>query len=220
MQRKFHVGSTSNTTEIFLQDSSSTTGGVLSNLVYNSPGLIWRYHREGSAVGVNVTLAAGVIGTYTNSGGAGTGGGFVSLDTIGMSGQYEISIPDAAVASGAKYVTMNLRGATNMPPIAIFIELDKMDYNNDQNGGMYNLQASIGVSGIRQDSFTKVNELTSAPSFPTEAYTMMSWIFTRSLQKTDTTAGLDRVYKANTTTPFASSILTDDNITFTRGAYQ
>ena len=44
-----------------------------------------------------------------------------------MPGFYEIGIPDAALATGASWVVMHLKGATNMIPVNIEIQLVSYD---------------------------------------------------------------------------------------------
>lgn len=117
-------------------------------------------------------------------------GSWVSLATVGMSGYYQFGIPDAALASGADFVAFDFKGAANMPPVPNFIRLNSM-----------------------------VNEINTAPRLPLTWEAAFAWMVEKSLHKNETTANLDRVMKSNGTTPLASSILTDNGSTFTRGAY-
>lgn len=125
MKLSIKKGTTSKRLAIFIQDSSQTDGRGLTGLVWNTSGLAWHYWREdaGDVDGTQVTLCAGTRGTYTNSGGAGTGGGFIAKDGTNMPGFYEISIPDAALAAAAGWVVIVLRGAPNMAPLTLEIEL-------------------------------------------------------------------------------------------------
>ena len=44
-----------------------------------------------------------------------------------MKGDYRIGIPDAALAAGAKFVTIHLQGAANMAPCVTRIKLNTLD---------------------------------------------------------------------------------------------
>ena len=110
-------GTTSKIIQIPIYDSSSTTGGMLTGLTYNASGLTAYYNREGaSGSATAVTLATATKGTWTS-------GGFVAVDGTNMPGWYEFDIPDAALASGANSVSVELKGATNMVPVTILVQL-------------------------------------------------------------------------------------------------
>jgi hypothetical protein len=116
------AGTTSKRLAIFVRDSSQTDGRGLTGLAWNTSGLAWYYWREdaGNAGGTAVTLASATRGTYTS-------GGFVEKDSTNMPGFYELGVPDAALATGAVWVVMLLRGAANMEPVTIEIELVAYD---------------------------------------------------------------------------------------------
>jgi hypothetical protein len=61
-------GSTSQILEIFIQDSSSTTGAGLTGLTNASSGLVCYYHRNTAAAAVAVSLVTMTVGTFTSSG--------------------------------------------------------------------------------------------------------------------------------------------------------
>lgn len=110
-------GVTSKLLTVMIYDSTSAAGSGLTGLLYNSVGLTWYYHRDNAAAATAVTLATMTVGTWAT-------GGFKEISSSNMPGQYQIGIPDAAIAAGAKYVTMTLKGATNMVPVHLFIQLD------------------------------------------------------------------------------------------------
>ena len=126
---KIKAGTTSRSIPIRVQDSTSTTGALLSGLTAGSSGLTCKYRRQGQAVEQTVSLTAtGVtLDTYTP-------GGFIP-DTI-LAGHYELQIPNAALQTGATYVVIALSGAANMVPVAILIELDAVDYQVDAFGAL------------------------------------------------------------------------------------
>lgn len=124
------AGTTSKIIQIPIFDSSSTTGALLTGLVYNSAGLTAFYNREGAAGSATaITLATATKGTWTS-------GGFVAVDGTNSPGWYELHIPDAALASGAKSVSVHLKGATNMVPVPVLIELTATSNQDAVRGGM------------------------------------------------------------------------------------
>jgi hypothetical protein len=125
---KIKRGSTSVRRLIFIADSSSTTGSGLANLVHNSSGLVAYYFAGDLNNEVQITLVTATLGTFTS-------GGFIAVDNTNMPGWYEIGIPDAAL-DGGNEVAIQLRGATNMAPVNIYIELDAVDYQTDAFGAL------------------------------------------------------------------------------------
>lgn len=110
-------GTTSKILRIFVQDSSKTDGSGLTGLVFNSSGLTAYYIREGAAAATAITLVNAVVGTYTSS-------GFKEVDAANLPGVYELHPPNAVIASGADSVVIFMKGATNMAPLPIEIQLD------------------------------------------------------------------------------------------------
>src|SRR5678815_1034372 len=109
-------GTTSLTVYLLIQDSSVTTGAGLTGLVFNSGSLVASYVRPLAARSA-ITLA-----TQTTTG-AYSSGGFVEVDATNMPGIYRFDVPDAAIASGVRSVVIMLKGATNMVPLPIEIDL-------------------------------------------------------------------------------------------------
>jgi hypothetical protein len=122
-------GTTSKLLKIFVQDSSATTGIGLSGLTNASGSLIGYYIREGDSSATAISIVSATVGTFTS-------GGFKEVDASHMKGVYEIGIPDAAIASGAKSVLVMLSGATNMAPVLLEIELTATDNQDSTRGGM------------------------------------------------------------------------------------
>lgn len=119
-QISIKAGATSIDIPAFIQDSSVTTGAGLTGLVFNTGSLTAYYHRQGASAAVAITLATKTVGTWVS-------GGFVARDATNEPGQYEVGLPDAAVAAGARWVTVHLKGAANMAPQVILIELTAWD---------------------------------------------------------------------------------------------
>ena len=125
---KIKRGSTSVRRLIFIADTSKTDGSGLPNLLYDSSGLVAYYYAGDLSNEVQITLATATLGTWTS-------GGFVAVDNTNMPGWYEIGIPDAAL-DGGNEVAIQLRGATNMAPVNIYIELDAVDYQTAAFGAL------------------------------------------------------------------------------------
>jgi hypothetical protein len=123
------AGSTSKLVNLFAQDSSSTTGAGLTGLAFGTSGLTVYYLREGAGSSVAITLATMTLGTWAT-------GGFIVTDATNMPGVYQLGIPDAALASGAKSVIILLKGATNLAPVVLEIELTAVDNQDAVRGGM------------------------------------------------------------------------------------
>lgn len=126
---KIKAGTTGRSIPIRVQDSTSTTGALLSGLTASTSGLTCKYRRQGQATEQTVALtASGVtLDTFTS-------GGFIA-DPI-LAGHYELQIPNAALQAGATYVVITLSGAANMVPLAIMIELDAVDYQDSTRFGL------------------------------------------------------------------------------------
>lgn len=116
MKQQITKGSTSVMLDVFIQDSSSTTGAGLTGLVYNTGSLTAYYHRNTANAAVAITLATATLGTFTSS-------GFIVVDGTNMPGWYQIGVPNAALITGADSVTIHLKGASNMAPLPIEIQL-------------------------------------------------------------------------------------------------
>ena len=127
MRRKFKGGMTSLSLPVVVYDNTSTTGGGLSGLTHSTSGLVLEYRRAGQSSWTSVTLVSKTLGTYVS-------GGIVASGS--RVGRYEIDIPDAAIAAGVRMVEICLRGAANMHPVDIEIELDAVDYQDPTAFGL------------------------------------------------------------------------------------
>lgn len=164
MQLIIKKGTTSKRIPIKIKDSSSSTGAGLTGLTNASSGLTWYYWREdaGNTGGVSVSVVSATLGTWTS-------GGFIQKDATFVRGQYEIGIPDAALATGASWVTMQLRGVTNMAETDIIIQLVSYDPDDavrmgqtalpnaaaEAAGGLYT--RGSGAGQITQDANGRIN---------------------------------------------------------------
>lgn len=108
-------GTTSKIMHLFIQDSSSTTGAGLTGVAFGD--ITAYYMRAGAAAPVSITLATiATIGTYAT-------GGFKEVDATNLPGVYEFHPPNAMLAAGAAQVVAMLKGATNMAPLPLEIQL-------------------------------------------------------------------------------------------------
>ena len=107
MSELITAGSTDQTIDIFLQDSSSSTGGGLTGLTYSSGGLTCYYRKGATGSATQLTLAAQTVG------GSHTDGGFVEIDSTNAPGLYRLDLSDTMVAVEG-FVSVYLHGATNL----------------------------------------------------------------------------------------------------------
>lgn len=107
MSEYLYAGLTSQTVDIFLQDSSSTTGAGLSGLVFNSAGLVASYRKGATGSRTAITLATQTVG------GAWSSGGFVEIEATHMKGVYRFDVPNVAIDAEG-FITLYFYGATNL----------------------------------------------------------------------------------------------------------
>lgn len=125
------VGTTSKIIEVWLADSSSTTGAGLTGLAFNTASLSAYYSREdqGNVGASAITLATMTKGTWAT-------GGFVEKDATNEPGVYQFSIPDAVLAAGAKWAKIQFKGASNLAPKVIHVALTAIDLYDTVRAGM------------------------------------------------------------------------------------
>ena len=128
MSEYVYAGLTSQTIDIFLQDSSSSTGQGLSGLVFNSGSLVASYRKGATGSRTAITLATQTVG------GAYSSGGFVEIDATNMKGVYRLDIPNAAVDAEG-FVTLYLYGATNLLPTALRVDCRPLPVDVKKFGG-------------------------------------------------------------------------------------
>lgn len=152
------AGATSQSVLLFLADSTSTTGGGKTGLVFNTAGLTAYYSFAGaSATSTSITLA-----TLATVGTAWSTGGFKEIDATNMPGIYRFDIPNAALAaSSGREVTLYFQGATGLAPTPIKIELTGWDNQDAVHGGLTSLpntacttNASLLTSGTGTDQIS------------------------------------------------------------------
>jgi len=117
------AGATSEIWQIFIADSSSATGAGLTGLVFNSAGLTAYYHRDTDTTATAIALVTMTVGTFTSS-------GFKEIDATNMPGFYQFCPPNAALAAAAKSCALLLKGATNMAPLPIEVQLTAVNLDS------------------------------------------------------------------------------------------
>lgn len=131
MKLSIPAGTTSKRIGIFIQDSSSTTGAGLAGLTSGSAGLTcysW-IDTDGNVAATAQALQAMTLGTWLTR-------GFVKKDDTNMPGSYEFGIPDALLAAGVKWAQIMFKGATNMAPLVVEIEVTAVSNQDSVRGGM------------------------------------------------------------------------------------
>jgi hypothetical protein len=161
MSEYVYAGLTSQTIDIFLQDSSSSTGQGLSGLVFNSASLVASYRKGAMGSRTAITLATQTVG------GAYSSGGFVEIDATDMKGVYRLDIPNAAVDTEG-FVTLYLYGATNLLPTALRIDCRPLPVDVKKFGGTA-ITAAAGIPEVKVASIA--TNAVNASSLATDAVT-------------------------------------------------
>ena len=133
MKRKIFAGTSSFSIGVFIQDTSSTTGAGLAGLTHSTAGLVAEYRRQGQSSWTTIPLVTKTLGTWVS-------GGFVADGS--RAGYYELDLPNAAIAGGARFCLVRLYGAANMLDVPVELELDALNY---QDGAR--LGTSLATSG-------------------------------------------------------------------------
>lgn len=141
-KRWIKAASTSQTIDIFVLDSSSTVGAGLTGLVFNTAGLTCYYRKGALGTPTAVTLATLALVTT-----AWSSGGFIAVDGTNMPGVYRLDIPNV-VLDTAGMVTIYLRGATNMAPVVLEIEVVSVDIYDTVRFGLTSIpNVAQGTTG-------------------------------------------------------------------------
>lgn len=115
--RQIKKSAASQTVYLEVLDSSSTTGGRKTGLVFNTSSLTGYYVRNGGSA-TAITLA-----TLAAANSAWSSGGFKEVDATNMPGVYRLDVPDAAILTGAESVVFTLRGAATMAQVSLEVQL-------------------------------------------------------------------------------------------------
>lgn len=158
----YAADSTSKSVEVVATTLSD--GTAKTDLVYNTSGLTASYQRGGAGTVTSITLA-----TQTSTG-AWSSGGFVHK----ANGVYRLDVPNAALATGADFVTITLGGVSGVRISSVRIDLTggdpraaTVDANLTQVSGdstaADNLEAMLdGTGGVTLSAVLGSNAITSA----------------------------------------------------------
>jgi hypothetical protein len=213
-------GTTSKLVTIFVADSSSATGAGLTGLTNASSGLVCYYYREGAGSAASVTLQSGTLGTYAS-------GSFKEVDATNMPGVYQLGLPDAAISTGANAVVVMLKGATNMAPVVLEIQLTDADLHDATSLGLSRLDAAISsrstltasqvnsevVDVMTVDTLAELSQA-QPPAGPTFAQALM--LLYMSLRNRLTQTASEMKIRNSGGTVICKSATSDDGTTFTR----
>lgn len=141
-------GATSNIFQVFIRDSSVTTGVGLTGLAFNTASLVAYYHRDNDTTATAISLVTMTVGTFTS-------GGFKEIDATNMPGYYQFCPPDAAVAAGLLGSVIMLKGAASMSPYAMEVMYVGVDLtasaipaNLTQIDGVANVSATLNLTKL------------------------------------------------------------------------
>ena len=129
MKKIIKAGATSQTVDVFIQDSTSTTGAGKTGLAYNSAGLKAYYRKGATGTATAITLATQTVG------GAYSSGGFVEIDATNMPGLYRLDVPNAAIDTAGS-VSLMLSGATGMAPLPLELQVVAVDLEDGVRLGL------------------------------------------------------------------------------------
>lgn len=137
-------GTTSKLIEIFISDSSKTDGDGLTGIAFGD--ITGYYYRSGAAAVVELAaLKTMTLGTWVTE-------GFIEVDAVNMPGYYQLGLPDVALIAGVNQVNFLLKGATNMAPLPLEIQLiDPIAYEGGiwVDSGAANTNTVPGTDGLR-----------------------------------------------------------------------
>jgi hypothetical protein len=108
---------TSKCFDVFVSDSSVTTGAGKTGLSCTGASCPTCYYREEGGAATSITMASSTLGTYTS-------GAFKEIDATNTPGWYEFCPPNAALDGGiGKSVFFQCKGVTNMAPMNLRVNL-------------------------------------------------------------------------------------------------
>ena len=143
-KRWIKSGSTSQTIDIFVLNSSSTVGAGLTGLVFNSAGLTCYYRKGALGAATSVTLATLALITTPWA-----TGGFKEVDATNMPGLYRFDIPNLALDT-AGITVIYFKGAANMAPVVLEIEVVAVDVFDGVRMGLTSLPNAVAgaINGV------------------------------------------------------------------------
>lgn len=162
--------STDVTVYLFIQASNVTTGAGLTGLTFETADLVASYVRPGAA------RAAITLATLAAADSAHSDGGFKEVDATNMPGIYRLDLPDAVCATGVNSVVVMLKGAANMAPVVLEVQLTNFDLNdaspevtvadiaNNAITAAAIAQDAIDADSIKADAITEIQSGLATPT--------------------------------------------------------
>lgn len=115
-KREILAGATDQTIDVFIMNNTSSTGSGLTGLVFNSAGLTCYYRKGATGTMISLSLVTQTVsGTHTD-------GGFAEIDVTNAPGMYRLDLSDTVVAA-KPYVTVFIKGAANMAPLPVELQI-------------------------------------------------------------------------------------------------
>ena len=200
MKLLIKAGATSRRIPIFVRDTRETDGRGLAGLAWNTASLVWRYWREDEADAdmTDVTLATATRGTWAT-------GGFKEKEAA-EAGWYEIGVPNAALATGANWVVMALRGAANMEIVTIEIQLDVLNAAD--------LNAEV-VDALNTDTYAEPGQ--EAPGASVPITTKIGYLYKAWRNRSTQINSQYDLYNDDATTVDHKASFSDDGVTADTG---
>jgi hypothetical protein len=143
------AGATSQSVNVFIQDSTSTTGAGLAAVAPAGGSLLTGTIAYYSFSGANASATVISLAVLATVGSAWSSAGIVTIDDTHMKGVCRLDIPNAVIAaSKGRSVTVVISGGTNMAPCVLELELTGVDNQDAVHYGLSSLpNATAGASG-------------------------------------------------------------------------
>lgn len=162
MSESVYAGLTSQTIDVFLPSSASTTGAGLTGLVYDTVGLSASYRKGATGSRVAISLATQTVG------GAWSSGGFVEIDATNMPGVYRFDLVDLMVDTEG-FCTAFFHGAANLAPTPLRIDCRPLPADIKKINADATAAANLALSAAAICTGT-VDAAASTTSIPTSAF--------------------------------------------------
>lgn len=141
MKLQIKKATTDVTLYVFIPDADAGNGSGKTGLAYNTTNLVCYYVRPLEAA-VQLALATQTVT------GAHSDGGFVEISSANMPGVYRLDLSDAVCATGVNSVVVMLKGASDMAPVSLEVELVSYDPYDGVRAGLTALpSAAAEASG-------------------------------------------------------------------------
>ena len=190
---------------VFIQDSRSSIGAGLTGLVYNSSGLVCYYVRPLAAAAALTLATQTVTGAHSD-------GGFVEVDATNMPGIYRLDLSDAVCATGVNFVKIMLKGAVNMVPKMLDIQLSTFDLNTALTAALINAEV---VDALNVDTYAEPGQ--EAPAATTTLVKKIGYLYKAFRNRKTQTATLLNIYADDATTVDQKSTVSDNGTTLDSG---